>query len=196
MGAENRDTASDQDVQGLGTDLAVTVHSPRSMISRCGLPTRVLLLARVLSWLALLARSDAAEDVEILVLRHKVAVLRGHNPCPRLTGADRAILSALCRLLPPPLRRLRLVSPRTPAAFARPPGRPPLDLLATTTRPSTTRRAAKSAQWCFGWPGRTRVGAIDARMDRSTLKITYRPRRVANINTAIHRGQRTSDQGR
>ena len=32
-----------------------------------------LLLARVLSWLALLARSDAAKDVEILVLRHEEA---------------------------------------------------------------------------------------------------------------------------
>ena len=44
-----------------------------------------LLLARVLSWLALLARSDAAKDVEILVLRHEVAVLRRHNPRPKLS---------------------------------------------------------------------------------------------------------------
>jgi len=36
----------------------------------------------VLSWLALLARSDAAKDVEILVLRHEVAVLRRHNQRP------------------------------------------------------------------------------------------------------------------
>jgi putative transposase len=35
-----------------------------------------LMLARVLSWLALLTRSDAAKDVEILALRHEVAVLR------------------------------------------------------------------------------------------------------------------------
>ena len=35
-----------------------------------------LLLARVLSWLALLARSDAAKDVEIPVLRHEVAAIR------------------------------------------------------------------------------------------------------------------------
>jgi putative transposase len=35
-----------------------------------------LMLVRMLSWLALLARSDAAKDVEILVLRHEVAVLR------------------------------------------------------------------------------------------------------------------------
>ena len=72
-----------------------------------------LLLARVLSWLALLARSDATKDVEILVLRHEVALLRRHNPHPILTWVDRAFLSALGRLLPTQLRQLRLVSPRT-----------------------------------------------------------------------------------
>ena len=70
------------------------------------------MLARMLSWLALLARADAAKDVEILVLRHEVAVLRRHNPRPRLSWADRALLSALSRL-PTSVRRLRLVSPRT-----------------------------------------------------------------------------------
>ena len=34
-----------------------------------------LMLARVLSWLALLARSDVSKDIEIPVLRHEVAVL-------------------------------------------------------------------------------------------------------------------------
>jgi putative transposase len=72
-----------------------------------------LVLTRVLSWLALLARSDAAKDVEILVLRHEVAVLRRRNPRPALTWVDRAVLSALSKLLPTQLRRLRLVSPRT-----------------------------------------------------------------------------------
>jgi hypothetical protein len=43
------------------------------------------MLARGLSWLTLLARSDAAKDVELLALRHEVAVLRRHNPRPRLT---------------------------------------------------------------------------------------------------------------
>src|SRR6266567_4763227 len=71
------------------------------------------MLVRVLSWLALLARSDAAKDVEILTLRHEVAVVRRTNPRPKMSWLDRAVLSALSRLLPAPLRRMRLVSPRT-----------------------------------------------------------------------------------
>src|SRR6187549_374702 len=71
------------------------------------------MLVRVLSWLALLARSDAAKDAEILMLRHEVAVLSRSNTRPALTWRDRAVLSALSRLPPVPLRQLRLVSPRT-----------------------------------------------------------------------------------
>ena len=48
-----------------------------------------LMLARVLSWLSLLARSDAAKDVEILTLRHEVAVLRRTNPGTHATSAYR-----------------------------------------------------------------------------------------------------------
>ena len=70
-----------------------------------------LMLVRVLSRLALLTRSDTAKDAEILTLRHEVAVLRRTNTRPRLTWLDRAVLSALSRLVPTPLRQLRLVSP-------------------------------------------------------------------------------------
>ena len=53
------------------------------------------MLARVLSWLALLARSGTAKDAEILTLRHEVAVLRRTNPGPKMSWLDRAVLSAL-----------------------------------------------------------------------------------------------------
>jgi hypothetical protein len=79
---------------------------------RCGLATRLSAL-RPSAELAGAARSDATKDVEILVLRQEVAVLRRGDPRPTLSWVDRAVLSALSRLLPAQLRRLRLVSPRT-----------------------------------------------------------------------------------
>ena len=47
----------------------------------------------VLSWRALLAKSSASKNVEILVLRHEVAVLRRKNPKPRIDWIDRAMLA-------------------------------------------------------------------------------------------------------
>jgi putative transposase len=72
-----------------------------------------LVLVRFGSWLALLARSSASKDVELLVLRHEVAVLRRTNPKPRLDWADRALFSVLCRHLPRALLAHRLVTPAT-----------------------------------------------------------------------------------
>ena len=74
-----------------------------------------LAVLRMFGWLALLARSDRAKDAEILILRHQVAVLQRQLKTPRLSWADRTILTALAWLLPTGrLRQLRLiVSPRT-----------------------------------------------------------------------------------
>ena len=72
-------------------------------------------MLRVVGWLALLVLSDRAKDAEILLPRHQVAVLQRQTGTPKLSWADRAILSALARLLPRShLRQVRLIiSPRT-----------------------------------------------------------------------------------
>lgn len=72
-----------------------------------------LLATRIFAWLALLCRSTAAKNAEILILRHEVAVLRRQTPAPKPNWPDRALLAALARLLPCALRGHRIVTPRT-----------------------------------------------------------------------------------
>ena len=72
-----------------------------------------LIFVQILGLVLLLSRTSTTKDIELLVLRHEVAVLRRTHPRPRLDWADRAIFAALIRRLPTKLRGHRLVTPGT-----------------------------------------------------------------------------------
>jgi hypothetical protein len=83
------------------------------MIAALSLRMLYLMFQQVLGLVLLLGRSASSKNVELLVLRHEVAVLRRANPTPRLDWADRAVFAALIRRLPTILRGHRLVTPGT-----------------------------------------------------------------------------------
>src|SRR5215218_8392979 len=113
------------------------------------MPTRRLLLEglffgywvvrRLFELLILFGRSERAKELEILMLRHELQVLRRQVGRPRLRSADRVLLAALGQLLPAKRRRSFLVEPATLLRWHRDlvrrrwtydrrrQGRPPLD---------------------------------------------------------------------
>ncbi len=72
-----------------------------------------LTLCRSIQMLALLARGDAAKDLEILVLRHQLTVLRRQVTRPRLEPTDRAFLAAVSHALPQARWSCFIVKPET-----------------------------------------------------------------------------------
>src|SRR4051794_9832502 len=83
------------------------------MISAVSLRLLYLIFQQILGLVMLLGRTSSTKNIELLVLRHEVAVLRRSNPRPRLGWADRAVFAALIRRLPRALRGHRLVTPGT-----------------------------------------------------------------------------------
>jgi hypothetical protein len=113
-------------------------YAVSGIIDTVSLRLMYLVLCRITGGLVLFARTSAATDVEILVLRHENAILRRQNPKPQLDWTDRALLAALITRLPRALSRYRLVTPATVLRWHRRlvalgwtypnrPGRPPID---------------------------------------------------------------------
>jgi hypothetical protein len=59
-----------------------------------------LIFGRFCQFLVLLGRGHQAKEIEILALRHQVAILRRRVNRPDLNDGDRVLLAALSRLLP------------------------------------------------------------------------------------------------
>jgi hypothetical protein len=115
-----------------------------------------LLARRLLELAVLLGRSDASKEIEILVLRHELTVLRRQVPRPRHQRSDRLLLAALSRLLPRPRWSVFAVTPQTLLRWhrhlvtrrwtypGRRPGRPPT---ARTIRDLVLRLARDNPSW-------------------------------------------------
>ena len=117
-----------------------------------------LTFTRILAWMVLLAGSDSAKEIEILVLRHQLAVLQRRTPRPRMSWPDRALMAALARLLPLRRRLGLLVTPATILSWHRrltaqhwttipaPPGRPAIP---AGLRALAVRLATKNPTWGY-----------------------------------------------
>jgi putative transposase len=163
-----------------------------------------LTLCRSAQLLAFLARGDAAKDLEILVLRHQLAVLRRQTPRPKLQPADRALLAAISRILPRARWSCFLVKPETLLRWHRRlitgtwtypnrgAGRPPLD---QDVQQLIIRLAKENPRW-----GYQRVQGellhLRVRVSASAIRTTLRrhgldpaPRRMATTWRAFLRQQ-------
>jgi putative transposase len=157
-----------------------------------------LALHRLLELMVLCWRSTDAKEVEILVLRHQLTVLRRQHPRPRLQPQDRALLAALSRLLPRPRWSSFLVTPETLLRWhrrmvrrhwtypARPRGRPPVPDQVQTV---IVRLATENPRWGYQRI-RGELLRLGCRVSASTIARVMRanglqpaPRRAATSTT-------------
>jgi putative transposase len=115
------------------------------------LAVRVVLGALVRS-----RRGLDVKDIELLVLRHELAILRRQVGRPKLGMADRALLAAAAVHLPRPQRAVLLVTPRTLLRWHRalvrrkwrqPPGRVGRPPLSPEIRELVLRFARENPRW-------------------------------------------------
>src|SRR4030095_246498 len=155
-----------------------TIRRPSRVVSKLA----YLAVCRSITLLVLLTRGDAAKDLEILVLRHQLTVLRRQAPRPRLDRADRALVAAISRALPRSRWSCFFVTPETllrwhrrlvAGAWTYPnrgPGRPPLD---NDTQQLIVRLARENP--CWGYQRiRGELRRLGIQVSASGVRVTLR----------------------
>jgi putative transposase len=116
------------------------------------------LVCRLFELVVLLGRGERSKELEILVLRHELSILRRQVKRPRFTPDDRLLLTALSRVLPRRSWGAFLVRPETLLRWHRRlvvrhwtyphrrPGRPPID---DEVRELVLRLARENSSWGY-----------------------------------------------
>jgi putative transposase len=117
-----------------------------------------LVVCRLLGLLVLFGRGDASKELEILVLRHELSILRRQAPRPVFTPRDRLLLAAFSRVLPRRSWHVFVVRPETVLRWHRrlvakrwtyahrSLGRPPVD---QAVRELIVRLARENTNWGY-----------------------------------------------
>jgi hypothetical protein len=117
-----------------------------------------LIACRLLALVLLLARGDRSKELELLVLRHELSILRRQARRPQLNESDRLFLAALSRVVPRRSWHAFFITPETLLRWhrrlvarrwtypGRRPGRPPID---QTVRELILRLARENDHWGY-----------------------------------------------
>ncbi len=117
-----------------------------------------LVACRLFALVLLLARGDRSKELELLVLRHELSILRRRARRPQLTESDRLVLAALSRVVSRRSWQAFFVTPETLLRWHRrivarrwtyphrPPGRPPID---QAVRELILRLARENSHWGY-----------------------------------------------
>jgi hypothetical protein len=109
-----------------------------------------VLVCRLFELVVLLGRGERSKELEILVLRQELSILRRQVKRPQFTPHDRMFLAALSRLLPRRSWHRFIVTPETLLRWHRQLGRETLDVPAPTSRSTDDRQRSARADLAAG----------------------------------------------